>query len=67
MKVNELLGNFTIFTTLEEEAMLKKLQRPVFLKDFEERDQFIIEGMIRKSLVIKIGDYNPRVVANNEF
>lgn len=64
MKVNELVSNFTIFTTLEEEAMLKKLQRPVLLHDFSERDQFIIEGMIRKSLVIKIGDHNPRVVAN---
>lgn len=67
MKVNELISNFTIFTTLEEEAMLAKLHRPVLLKDFSERDQFIIEGMIRKSLVIKIGDYNPRVVVNNEF
>lgn len=67
MKVNELISNFTIFTTLEEEAMLKKLQSPVLLRDFSERDQFIIEGMIRKSLVIKIGDYNPKVVINNEL
>ena len=67
MKVNELIGNFTIFTTLEEESMIEKLQHPVFLRDFSERDQFIIEGMIRKSLVIKIGDRNPKVVINNEL
>jgi hypothetical protein len=64
MKINELLNGFSIFTTKEEEAMLKKLQGPVFLNTFDERERFIIEGMIRKSLVIKIGHTNPKVIAN---
>ena len=64
MKINELLNGFSIYKSLEEEAMLKKLQAPVFLNTFSEREIFIIEGMIRKSLVIKIGNTNPRVIAN---
>lgn len=64
MKINELLKDFSIYTSLEEEQVLKKLKNPVFLLDFNEREQFIIEGLIRKSLVIKLGMKNPKVVAN---
>jgi hypothetical protein len=64
MKINELLTGFSIYKSLEEEAMLKKLQAPAFLNTFSERERFIIEGMIRKSLVIKIGHTNPKVIAN---
>jgi hypothetical protein len=64
MKINELLGEFTIYRSREEDAMLKRLTTPSYLTSFSERDQFIIEGLIRKSLVIKIGDVNPKVIAN---
>lgn len=64
MKINELLSGFSIYTSLEEEQMLKKLQNPILLDSFNERERFIIEGMIRKSLVIKIGHINPKVIAN---
>lgn len=64
MKLNELVKSFEIYTTNEEKDILKKLNYPQYLSSFSERDQFTIEGLIRKSLVIKIGDYNPRVIAN---
>jgi hypothetical protein len=64
MKINELLGEFKIWTTREEEAILERLKSVVHLNSFDEHDQFIIEGMVRKSLVIKIGTENPRVIAN---
>ena len=64
MKINELLQGFSIYMSLEEERVLKKLSTPAYLSDFNERDQVIIEGMVRKSLVIKIGSKNPKVVAN---
>jgi hypothetical protein len=65
MKINELLaGEFKIYTSIEEQAMLDKLKSPAFLHTFTEREQVIIEGMIRKSLVIKLGMENPRVIAN---
>ncbi len=64
MKINEILTGFSIYTTREEDAMLKRLGSVAYLNSFDEREQFIIEGLIRKSLVIKIGDNNPKVIAN---
>lgn len=64
MKINELISGFSIYTTIEESKLLTKLQSLVPLQSFNEHDQFIIEGMIRKSLVIKVGDRNPKVIAN---
>ncbi len=64
MKINELVGEFSVFTTIEEDRVLKELSNARPLSSFSERDQFTIEGLIRKSLVIKIGDRNPRVIAN---
>jgi hypothetical protein len=64
MKLNELMKTFEIYTSNEERNMLKKLDYPRLLSSFSERDQFTIEGMIRKSLVIKIGDKDPKIIAN---
>jgi hypothetical protein len=64
MKINELINTFEVFTTSAEKAMLEELSHPRALNSFSENDQFTIEGLIRKSLVIKIGDINPRVIAN---
>jgi hypothetical protein len=64
MKLNELVKSFEIYTSNEEKDILKRLDYPQSLSSFSERDQFTIEGLIRKSLVIKIGDTNPRVIAN---
>jgi len=64
MKLNELVNTFEIYTSNEEKAVLEKLHYPQPLSNFTERDKFTIEGLIRKSLVIKIGDINPKVIAN---
>ena len=64
MKINEILTGFSIYTSLEEDAMLKRLTSVAYLNSFTEREQFIIEGLVRKSLVIKVGDTNPKVIAN---
>jgi len=66
MRINELLGEFGIFTTNEEAAILAKLKKPVPLNTLSETERFRIEGLIRKSLVTKIGTDNPRVVANDQ-
>jgi hypothetical protein len=66
MKINELLGEFGIFTTNEEAVILQKLSRPVPLSSLSEQEQFRIEALIRKSLVTKIGAVNPKVVANEQ-
>jgi hypothetical protein len=64
MKINELIKEFEVYTSNEEKRVLDQLERPRSLNSFSERDQFTIESLIRKSLVIKIGDVNPRVIAN---
>lgn len=64
MKLNELVKTLEIYKTNEEKDILKKLDYPRLLSSFPERDQFTIEGLIRKSLVIKIGDKDPKVIAN---
>lgn len=64
MKINELVRSFEIWTTNEERALLRKLGRPTLLSMLPERDQQVAEGLIRKSLLIKIGEVNPKVVAN---
>jgi GT2 family glycosyltransferase len=64
MKINELISSFEIYINNEEKRVLEKLKDPLPLNSFEEHDQFVIEGLIRKSLVTKIGHFDPKVVAN---
>ena len=64
MKINELINEFEIYTSNEERRMLEQLTHVRQLSSFSERDQFTIESLIRKSMVIKVGDINPRVIAN---
>lgn len=64
MKINELIKEFDVYTSNEEKRVLEQLKHVRPLNSFNERDQFTIESLIRKSLVIKVGDTNPRVIAN---
>jgi hypothetical protein len=64
MKINELVRSFEIWTTNEERALLSRLLQPTLLSTLAERDKVVAENLIRKSLLIKIGDKNPKVVAN---
>jgi len=64
MKINELIGDFAIYTTNEEQDFLTKVRRPVKMAALTERERVIAETMIRKSLLIKIGHDDPSIVAN---
>jgi hypothetical protein len=66
MKINELIQDFKIWTTNEESQLLEKLKSPVRLSSLSEHEQFRIQAMIRKSLVTKVGQHNPTVVANEK-
>jgi hypothetical protein len=61
-----IINGFEIFTTNEERELLKKLQKPIKLKQLTEHEQFQVQAMIRKSLVSKIGYEDPTVVANEK-
>lgn len=64
MKVNDILGDFEIWTSNEERRVLERLTHACPLNSFPEHEQFIIEALIRKSLVIKIGTDYPKVIRN---
>ena len=68
MKINELIQDFPIQASNEEKAILSKLQEVKRLDHFVERDQEVIQNLIRKSLVRKIPkeDYT-LVVANGHI
>lgn len=67
MKINELIKDFEIWTTNEESKLLEKLQKPIKLSSLDEHDQFVVQSMIRKSIIKKIGQQDPVVVINEKI
>ena len=65
MKVNELISRFTIAMTNEEAALLKKMEGVRSMTFYTEREQFVIENLIRKSLVSKVTKDNSVYVIKN--
>jgi len=62
----DILSNFSIWTTGEEDKLLEKLKDPIKLRHLDEHEQFRVQALIRKSLVTKIGSQDPTVVANEK-
>ena len=67
MKLNELIQDFTIYTTNEEKQVLSKIDDMMSLDTFSEREQVIIENLIRKSLVSKVQRRGSILVMANEL
>ena len=67
MKLNELIDSFEVFTTNEETLELTKLEGMVPFESLTERQQVIINNLIRKSLVSKIRSKDGVMVAKNEI
>ena len=67
MKLNELITQFTIAMSNEEAKLLRSVKGVMPYESFDEREQFVLEGLIRKSLVSKVhNNGNTMVVANDE-
>jgi|TARA_X000000950_G_scaffold93781_1_gene118053 hypothetical protein len=67
MKVSELLEKFIVFTSNEEQALYEKLPAHATpYNSYSEREQVVLENLIRKSLVSKISTKNMVMVAKNE-
>jgi len=65
MKLNELIKDFTIYTTNEEKLLLEQLSdKPIKISSLLEREQILVQNLIRKSLVTKIGYNDPSVKIN---
>ena len=54
MKLNELVKGFEIYTTNEEKVLLDKLAKPCYIEFFTEREQIVLDNLVRKSLVSKV-------------
>jgi hypothetical protein len=67
MKINELIKTFTIQVSNEEQAVLEKLDRQTPLSLFTEREQFVIENLMKKSLVSKVVFNSQTVVVRNDL
>lgn len=62
MKLNELIKSFEIFVTNEEKSLLETFSdKPVPLSMYTQRDQVIINNLIRKSVISKV-QYNGTVM-----
>ena len=54
MKLNDLISHFEIQKTNEEAELLDKIEDVMIPEQFTEREQTVIENLIRKSLITKI-------------
>lgn len=66
MKLNELVGEFSIYLTNEEKQVLDAIDGVMPLYEFEERAQVIIGNLIRKSVVSKVMYRQQPMVMRNE-
>lgn len=62
MKLNELILDFTIALTNEENEILERMDQVSPLSSFTEREQFIIDNLVRKSMVSKISTKNNSIM-----
>ena len=65
MRINELITEFSIQTSNEEKDILGKLKSAKNLDTFMERDQEVINQLVRKSLVRKIDRNGSTMVVAN--
>jgi hypothetical protein len=54
MRINNLIDSFEIYTTNEEQEVLQRIDNRTDYQSYTERDQVLIENLVRKSLVSKV-------------
>ena len=65
MRVNEFVRRVDVWTNQEEQSLLEGITEPRVLTSFNEREQSIIDSLIRKSLLIKVqGKHSSYVYPN---
>jgi hypothetical protein len=67
MKLNELITDFTIYLTNEEKSLLENVSGLTPLTSFQEREQVIINNLIRKSALTKVIYNNQVMVMINDY
>ena len=67
MKLNELITDFTIYLTNEERALMETVKGLTPLNQFQEREQIVIDNLIRKSVLTKVMYNNQVMVMTNDY
>jgi len=62
-----LITDFTIAMSNEEKKVLQSIRGAMPVTSFDEREQFVIESLVRKSLVSKVKKNGYVMVVANEF
>ena len=66
MKINELIKSFEIFITNEERAIYETIDEHTNITKFNEREQVLIQNLIRKSLLTKVLTNGQIMVIRND-
>ena len=66
MKINELISQFSIALSNEENSVLESMEGVKPLDMYNEREQVVIGNLIRKSLVSKVYKDGVTLVTRNE-
>lgn len=66
MKLQDVLKNFSIAISNEEDAVMSKISGVHPIEVFTEREQVVINNLIRKSLVSKVNHGGTVLVLVNE-
>ena len=53
MKINELISDFTIFTTNEEKSFIERFSGSVLLDTLTEREKVLVDNLVRKAIMSK--------------
>lgn len=67
MKLNELISSFEIYTTNDEQQVLESMQSISPIDQFTEREQVIIDNLVKKSLISKCRYNGQTMVIKNEY
>jgi len=67
VRLSELIREFRIYMSNEEARVFGECKDLRPLRSFPERDQVIIEGLIRKSLVSRVSKNGTTMVMANEL
>lgn len=66
MRIDDVISQFTIQVSNEENNVLESIDSRTPLSSFNEREQVVIENLIRKSLVSKIVIGTQTLVVRND-
>jgi hypothetical protein len=68
MKLNELINAFEVFISNEEKEVLERIEGLRPMEAYTERERFVIESLVRKSLVSKVKhNYTFMVMKNDRY